>query len=227
MLRTALEEIGRARELRASRWLAGRDEQGTRTTAPEESSTWIVTAVSPVLMGQPLTGGPAVSITSTDALKGVAVGMRVRVEVRGVASRVGVALVDPLPISTRDAGETVATVNGRPLEVGGSVSLSSSDVGALPSTATYQDVGALPATANYQTVDAASETHRHTVSLQSYSWAGWDMYASIGSAPGTYDPAYINQIRNQVNGITTALAHVEIWVNSTANNPRTTSTPTS
>ena len=131
---TALEEIARARELRASRWLAGRDEQGTRTTAPEESSTWIVTAISPVLMGQPLTGGPAVSITSTDALKGVGVGMRVRVEVRGVASRVGVALVDPLPISTRDAGETVATINGRELDVGGSVSLSASNVGAATST---------------------------------------------------------------------------------------------
>lgn len=147
---TALEEIARARELRASRWLAGRDEQGTRTTAPEESSTWIVTAISPVLMGQPLTGGPAVSITSTDALKGVGVGMRVRVEVRGVASRVGVALVDPLPISTRDAGEKVATINGREVDVGGSVSLSASDVDALPENATASDVG------------AASSTHRHT-----------------------------------------------------------------
>ena len=147
---TALEEIARARELRASRWLAGRDEQGTRTTAPEESSTWIVTAVSPVLMGQPLTGGPAVSITSTDALKGVAVGMRVRVEVRGVASRVGVALVDPFLISTRDVGETVATINGREVDVGGSVSLSASDVDALPETATASDVG------------AASFNHRHT-----------------------------------------------------------------
>ena len=152
---TALEEIARARELRASRWLAGRDEQGTRATAPEESSTWIVTAVSPVLMGQPLTGGPAVSITSTDALKGVAVGMRVRVEVRGVASRVGVALVDPLPISTRDAGETVATINGREVNVGGSVSLSASDVDALPETATASDVG------------AASSKHRHSFTFLS------------------------------------------------------------
>ena len=226
MLRTALEEIGRARELRASRWLAGRDEQGTRTTAPEESSTWIVTAISPVLMGQPLTGGPAVSITSTDALKGVAVGMRVRVEVRGVASRVGVALVDPLPISTRDAGETVATINGRQLDVGGSVSLSSSDVGALPNTANYSDVGALPATANYATVDAASETHRHTVAMQSYSANSWDKYAYIGAAPGTYDTAYLNQLRNQINSITVVLGNVEYWVDTTARNPRTTSTPT-
>lgn len=212
----ALEEIARARELRASRWLAGRDEQGTRTTAPEESSTWIVTAVSPVLMGQPLTGGPAVSITSTDALKGVAVGMRVRVEVRGVASRVGVALVDPLPISTRDAGEQIGTVNGRPLEVGGSVSLSSSDVGALP------------ATANYQTVDAASETHRHTVTMPGFSvYVGWGSSSNIGSAPDTYDPYYLNTLRNQINGITGALSNVELWAWAATQNPRTTSTPTS
>lgn len=216
MLRTALEEIGRARELRASRWLAGRDEQGTRTTAPEESSTWIVTAVSPVLMGQPLTGGPAVSITSTDALKGVAVGMRVRVEVRGVASRVGVALVDPLPISTRDAGETVATINGRQLDVGGSVSLSSSDVGALPDTATYH------------TVDAASETHRHTVTMPGFSvYVGWGAGSNIESAPATYDAYYLNILRNQINGITGALSNVELWAYAAAQNPRTTSTPTS
>lgn len=176
---TALEEIARARELRASRWLAGRDEQGTRTTAPEESSTWIVTAVSPVLMGQPLTGGPAVSITSTDALKGVAVGMRVRVEVRGVASRVGVALVDPLPITTRDAGETVATINGREVDVGGNVNLSASDVDALPETANASDIG------------AATSGHRHTFTFPSLPSQPGN---TIMSAPASYSWEWGNNV---------------------------------
>ena len=183
---TALEEIARARELRASRWLAGRDEQGTRTTAPEESSTWIVTAVSPVLMGQPLTGGPAVSITSTDALKGVAVGMRVRVEVRGVASRVGVALVDPLPITTRDAGETVASINGRELDVGGSVNLSASDVNALPETANASDVG------------AATSNHRHTFTFPSLPSPPGSS-TPIMSAPDPYNWTWGNNVVGWLN----------------------------
>ena len=126
---------------RDSLTLDGRDGQGVTPTAPEQSTTWIVTQVEPVLMAQPLTGGPAVSIQATDAIKGVRVANRIRVEVRGMGSRVAVALLDPLPISQRDQGETVATVNGRDLDVGGSVTLDASDVGALPAGTTLEDLG--------------------------------------------------------------------------------------
>ena len=207
--------LDRVQARREDRWLAGRSVDGMAPTAPEQSATWIVTDIDPVLMAQPLTGGPGVTVQATDAVRGVKVGMRIRVESRGMGSRVAVALIDVVTLVERNAGEQVGTVNGQPLEVGGSVSLS------------HDDVGALPDTANYLTVDAASETHRHTVSMQSYSRVGWNEYAYIGSAPATYDPAYLNQIRNQVNGITGALANVEFWVTQTAKNARTTSTPTS
>ena len=205
--------LDRVQARREDRWLAGRSVDGMAPTAPEQSATWIVTDIDPVLMAQPLTGGPGVTVQATDAVRGVKVGMRIRVESRGMGSRVAVALIDAVTLVERNAGEQIGTVNGRPLQVGGSVSLSASDVDALPDTA------------NYQTVDAASETHRHTVSLQSYSRVGWNEYAYIGSAPATYDPSYLNQIRNQVNGITRALSYVELWVLATQGS-RTTSTPT-
>lgn len=207
--------LDRVQARREDRWLAGRSVDGMAPTAPEQSATWIVTDIDPVLMAQPLTGGPGVTVQATDAVRGVKVGMRIRVESRGMGSRVAVALIDVVTITERNAGEQVGTVNGKPLEVGGSVSLSPSDVGALPDTA------------NYATVDAASETHRHTVTMPGFSAYNWNDSLSIGSAPATYDPAYLNNLRNQVNGITRALSYVEMWVQVTAQNPRTTSTPTS
>ena len=218
--------LGRVQARREDRWLAGRSVDGMAPTAPEQSATWIVTDIDPVLMAQPLTGGPGVTVQATDAVRGVKVGMRIRVESRGMGSRVAVALIDVVTLVERNAGEQVGTVNGKPLQVGGGVSLSSSDVGALPNTANYATVGALPDTANYSDVDAASETHRHTVAMQSYSANTWDKYAYIGAAPGTYDTAYLNQLRNQINSITVVLGNVEYWVDTTARNPRTTSTPT-
>lgn len=58
-------------------FLAGRDPQGVAPTPPEQSSTWVVTQVEPVLMAMPV-GGVAVSVEATDAVKGVRVGHRTR-----------------------------------------------------------------------------------------------------------------------------------------------------
>ena len=173
MIDKARELLDLVRMRRDSLTLDGRDGQGVTPTAPEQSTTWIVTQVEPVLMAQPLTGGPAVSIQATDAIKGVKVANRIRVEVRGMGSRVAVALLDQLPITQRDKDERVASIAGKDLHVGGSVSLSADDVGALPDTATYSDV------------DAASETHWHWVpgySVGATSSAG-QIPGNVGSAP--------------------------------------------
>ena len=126
---------------RDSMWLAGRDPQGVAPTRPEESSTWVVTQIEPVLMAQPATGGVAVSVEVTDSIKGVRVGHRIRVEVRGMGSRVATSLLDQLPIKARDAGEDVAKINGKTITVGGSTVLSADDVGALPGDTTLADLG--------------------------------------------------------------------------------------
>ena len=107
-------------------YLAGRDPQGVAPTPPEQSSTWVVTQVEPVLMAMPV-GGAAVSVEATDAVKGVRVGHRIRVEVRGAGSRVAVALLDQLTIKGRDGGDEVAKVNGKPLTVGGSTTITADD----------------------------------------------------------------------------------------------------
>lgn len=138
---TRSEMIDRIRMRRDALWLAGRDPQGVAPTTPEESSTWVVTQVEPTLMGMPATGGHAVSVEATDAVKGVRVGHRIRVEVRGMGSRVAVALLDVLPIKARDNGDPVATINGKTVTVGGSTVLSADDVGALPGDTTLADLG--------------------------------------------------------------------------------------
>ena len=121
-------------------YLAGRDPQGVAPTPPEQSSTWVVTQVEPVLMAMPV-GGAAVSVEATDAVKGVRVGHRIRVEVRGAGSRVAVALLDQLTIKGRDGGDEVAKVNGKAVTVGGSTTITADDVGALPGDTTLADLG--------------------------------------------------------------------------------------
>ena len=109
-MRTAhwlLQEMALRRE---DRFASGRDAQGVASPRPEESSTWVVTQVEPVLMAWPATGGHPVSVESTDAIKGVRPGHRIRVEVRGAGSRVAVALLDQLPIKQRDTGESVSSM---------------------------------------------------------------------------------------------------------------------
>lgn len=154
---------------RVARWHAGLDPQGVAPTPPEQSATWIVTQVEPVLMCMPATGGPAVSVESTDGIKGVRVGQRVLVEVKGVGRRVAVSVLDQLPITERDKGETAATINGEPLTIGGDLHLEASDVGAMPADMHITDI------AGYVAPAQGLVRHTHTVN-----------FTASGSAPVSF-----------------------------------------
>ena len=162
-------------------YLAGRDPQGVAPTPPEQSSTWVVTQVEPVLMAMPV-GGAAVSVEATDAVKGVRVGHRIRVEVRGAGSRVAAALLDQLEIKERDGGDEVAKVNGKPLTVGGSTTITADDVGALPGDTTLADLGYTGVPSHTHTVGSAACTSQtptartvtRPASAASYAtWQDW------------------------------------------------------
>lgn len=154
---------------RRARGLAGRDPQGITPPVSEESETWVVSRVSP-LMAYPLTGGPAVSVEATDGVKGVAVGMRIRVVVRGVGSRMAIALVDQVSIGERDTGEDVATVNGKQVTVGGSVDINANDVGALPEDTTLTDLGYTPPGPHQHSFYLSEENCRVTLPNPAFAW---------------------------------------------------------
>ena len=75
-----------------------------------------------------------------------------------MGSRVAVALLDQLPITQRDKDERVASIAGKDITVGGSVSLSADDVGALPADTTLSDLGYVPPTMNVP-------AHSHNVTI--------------------------------------------------------------
>ena len=163
---------------RDAQFLAGRDPQGVTPPAPEQSETWLVTQTEPVLMAAPV-GGYPVSVEATDGVKGARIGHRIRVEIRGMGSRVAVALLDQLPIKERDSGEDVATINGKPVTVGGSTVLSADDVGALPGDTTLSDLGYEGVPSHSHTVDST----RCTISLPSVSptWFVTDLNDAQGT----------------------------------------------
>ena len=202
MIDKARELLDLIRMRRDSLTLDGRDSQGVTPTAPEQSTTWIVTQVEPVLMAQPLTGGPAVSIQATDAIKGVKVANRIRVEVRGMGSRVAVALLDQLPITQRDKDERVASIAGKDLHVGGSVSLSADDVGALPADTTLSDLGYVPPTMN-----VPAHSHQVTINQSVPINLQFDLNtisrAYPGSPPDNWEWNYMNQLAALVNNLQT------------------------
>ena len=178
-------------------FLAGRDPQGVAPTPPEQSQTWVVTQVEPVLMAMPV-GGVAVSVEATDAVKGVRVGHRIRVEVRGAGSRVAAALLDQLEIKERDGGDEVAKVNGKPVTVGGSTTITADDVGALPGDTTLADLGYTGVPSHTHTVGSeactsqtpTARTVTRPASAASYStWQDWaeaarDSWLTIQGAIG-------------------------------------------
>lgn len=143
---------------RAELLMKDRDPQGVAPVEVKPSATWIITMVDPVLMAQPLTGGPAVSVESSASLKGAKPGMRIEVQVNGYGRRVAVALIDPLPISERDKAEPVATVTTpkggtKEVTVGGDITIGAGDVGAMPDSVKATDIG------------GASATHSHSGSV--------------------------------------------------------------
>lgn len=191
---------------RVARWHAGLDPQGVAPTPPEQSATWIVTQVEPVLMCMPATGGPAVSVESTDGVKGVRVGQRVLVEVKGVGRRVAVSVLDQLPITERDKGETAATINGEPLTIGGDLHLDASDVGAMPADMHITDI------AGYVEPAQGLVAHTHTVNFTATGSAPVEfsvslpnidsLYPALGDPPSSFPSdqwSYLNSVKQRLN----------------------------
>lgn len=113
-------------------------------TAPpvERRTTEFVTGLNPLRVRRGV-GESEVIVEWTDALAGVAVGDAITVLHQGMGRRVGVALLTGKALTEKYAGDQVATVNGRPLDVGGSLTLTASDVGA-PSSSHTHDLGLDP-----------------------------------------------------------------------------------
>lgn len=147
----------RLRYRRLANAVRGRDPEGAPSEPKVELVKFIVTDVDPILMGKPLTGGPPLSLEWTDAVQGVKASEQVWVDIQGVCLRRAVALVAPKPLAEKAAGETLGNLNGKPITVGGTVTLTASDVDALPEGTRAQDIGAQPA-GNY-----ASASHRHSL----------------------------------------------------------------
>lgn len=147
----------RLRYRRLANAVRGRDPEGAPSEPKVELVKFIVTDVDPILMGIPLTGGPPLSLEWTDAVQGVKASEQVWVDIQGVCLRRAVALVAPKPLAEKAAGETLGNLNGKPITVGGTVTLSASDVDALPEGTRAQDIGGQPA-GNY-----ASASHTHSL----------------------------------------------------------------
>ena len=107
-------------------------------TAPpvERRTTEFVTGLNPLRVRRGV-GESEVIVEWTDALAGVAVGDAITVLHQGMGRRVGVALLTGKSLTERHSGDQVATVNGKPLDVGGSLTLTASDVGAPSSSHTH------------------------------------------------------------------------------------------
>ncbi len=155
----------------------------------------LVTSLVP-LMSRPITepGGGSRIVEPTDALAGVAVGDPIRVRTDGAGRRVGIALLVRKTIADRHAGESLGSVGGASLTVGGTATLraraSSSD-----SYVTFSggDV----------TLNAPSSTHKHTLpTVGTVSWSAGA--ASVTVTHGGYDvplrSAY-NSLRNDLHAL--------------------------
>lgn len=96
----------------------------SRPVAVERETTEIVTAVNP-LRSRPVTepGGPETVVEWTDAVKGVEVGDPIRVRHKGVGRRVAVAILVHKSVQDRYAGESLGTVGGAGVTVGGDTQL--------------------------------------------------------------------------------------------------------
>lgn len=147
----------RLRYRRLANAVRGRDPEGAPSEPKVELVKFIVTDVDPILMGIPLTGGPPLSLEWTDAVQGVKASEQVWVDIQGVCLRRAVALVAPKPLAEKAAGETLGNLNGKPITVGSTMTLTASDVDALPEGTRAQDIGAQPA-GNY-----ASADHTHSL----------------------------------------------------------------
>ena len=175
---------------RVANVLAGRDSVGTPSAqagrptgrAGEE----VVTQIAPVLMSRPVRSASTTGATVqwTDAVRGVQVDDIIIVEHRGVCDRVATALVTARPIADKHAGDSVATINGKSVEVGGDVSLTATDVGAATPAALASHAHNVPSAACKVVIGAST------------AWTG------LSSEPGTsYSQSYLSLMRARINDL--------------------------
>lgn len=191
---------------RVANVLAGRDSVGTPSAqagrptgrAGEE----VVTQIEPVLMSRPVRSASTTGATVqwTDAVRGVQVDDIIIVEHRGVCDRVATALVTARPIADKHAGDPVATIAGKPVTVGGTVSLSAGDVGALPASTTASSLGITAGTCRITLP---------SVSAMATTWTG------LTATPGaSYSQSYLETMRQRVNDLYTTVGTLVQAINA-------------
>ena len=179
--------------LQAARWAAdiatalGVDE----VTTAGGSGPEIVTATSPRMMTRPVTEpatAPSASCQTTDDTAAAQVGDMVTVEHRGICDRVATGMITKRDLEDKYEGDSVATVNGKDVTVGGSVSLTAGDVGA-PTT-------------------SAMSSHTHTISSAACKVVigAFTTWTGLAAEPGTsYSQSYLNTMRDRINDLYTTV----------------------
>ena len=182
--------------LQDARWAAeistalGIDEIATAGGSGPE----IVTAISPRMMTRPVTeppDAPSASCQTTDDTATAQVGDMVTVEHRGICDRVATGMITKRDLEDKYEGDSVATVNGKDVTVGGSVSLTAGDVGA-PTT-------------------SAMSSHTHTISSAACKVVigAFTTWTGLAAEPGTsYSQSYLDTMRARINDIYT-------WIETT------------
>ncbi len=175
--------------LQAARWAAeigtalGIDEIATAGGSGPE----IVTAISPRMMTRPVTeppDAPSASCQTTDDTATAQVGDLVTVEHRGICDRVATGMITKRDLEDKHAGDEVATINGKAVEVGGSVSLTATDVGAATPAALASHTHSVPSAACKVVIDAST------------TWTG------LTATPGaTYSQSYLETMRARINDL--------------------------
>lgn len=183
----------------------------------------IVVDIDPLTTRAP--GDPAgtqLLVEPSDATKGVAVGDVVRVRHDGAGRRVAVALLTPKPLAAKFAGESLGTVGGAPVTVGGNTTLRAR-IGSSGSYTSFSggDV-TLPT--------PPAQSHRHnlpTFTVSSPSPMESGAAATTGLSPAAYDTglrsAY-NSLRSDVMALRSDLAGVVNRLNALSGS-QTTSAP--
>ena len=175
--------------LQDARWAAeistalGIDEIATAGGSGPE----IVTAISPRMMTRPVTeppDAPSASCQTTDDTSTAQVGDLVTVEHRGICDRVATGMITKRELEDKYAGDEVATINGKSVEVGGDVSLTATDVGAATPAALASHTHNVSSAACKVVIDAST------------AWTG------LSAEPGTsYSQAYLDTMRARINDL--------------------------
>ena len=175
--------------LQAARWAGeistalGVDEIATAGGSGPE----IVTAISPRMMTRPVTeppDAPSASCQTTDDTATAQIGDLVTVEHRGICDRVATGMITKRDLEDKYEGDSVATINGKSVEVGGSVSLTATDVGAATPAALAAHTHSVSSAACKVVIDAST------------GWTG------LSAEPGTsYSQSYLYTMRDRINDL--------------------------